>query len=70
MLGTMTSLRRSITRSDVLVTLAGVAFAVFFGISVSADEGAPLLFTPVLVLVPVTLLWRQFPEPFGPISPW
>jgi glucose-6-phosphate-specific signal transduction histidine kinase len=64
MLGSMTSLKRSITRSDVLLTLAGVAFAVFFGISVSADEGAPWTFTPVLVLVPLTLLWRRV-SPIG-----
>jgi membrane glycosyltransferase len=59
MLDTMTSPKHSITRFDVLLTLAGVAFAVFFGISVTADEGAPWLFTPVLVLVALTLLWRR-----------
>ena len=55
----MTTLRRSITRFDVLLTLVAVAFAVLFGISVSADEGAPWTFTPVLALVPLTLLWRR-----------
>ena len=34
MLGSMTSLKRSITRFDVLLTLAGMAFALFFGIIV------------------------------------
>ena len=60
----MTSLRRSITRFDVLLALAGVAFAVFFGIAVGEDEGAPWLFTPVLALVPLTLLWRRV-SPIG-----
>ena len=60
----MTSLRRSITRFDVLLALVGVAFAVFFGIAVGEDEGAPWLFTPVLALVPLTLLWRRV-SPIG-----
>jgi signal transduction histidine kinase len=60
----MTSLKRSITLFDALLTVAGVAFAVVFGIGVSADEGAPWLFTPVLVLVPLTLLWRRV-SPIG-----
>src|SRR3954468_9673462 len=59
MLDPMTSPKPAITRFDVLLTLAGVAFAVFFGISVSAEEGAPWPFVPVLVLVPLTLLWRR-----------
>ncbi len=59
MLRSVTSLKGSITRFDVLLTLAGVAFAVFFGIAAGGDEGAPWTFVPVLVLVPLTLLWRR-----------
>ena len=50
----MTSLKRSITRSDVLLTLAGVAFAVFFGISVSA---AWYLRTALVVLCVASLVY-------------
>ncbi len=64
MLPSMTSLKRSVTPFDALLTLAGVAFAVLFGIMVVGDEGAPWAFVPVLTLVPLTLLWRRV-SPIG-----
>jgi signal transduction histidine kinase len=59
MLDAMTSPKRAITRLDVLLTLAGVALAVVFGIGVVDDEGAPWTFAGALLLVPLPLLWRR-----------
>jgi hypothetical protein len=59
MLRSMTSLKRSITPFDAVLTAIFVALSVAFMIATVDDEGGSWLAVPLFTLVPMTLLWRR-----------
>jgi hypothetical protein len=59
MLDAMTSLRRGISRLDVLIAVLAVGLSVVLMLEDHADEGASLLALPLFLPIPLTLLWRR-----------
>ena len=59
MLRSMTSLRRDIARSDVLLTVLFVVLALLFMATAVDEEGGSWAAVPVFALVAVPLLWRR-----------
>ena len=59
MLRSMTSLQRSITPFDAVLTAIFVALSVAFMVATIDDEGGSWVAVPFFTLVPMTLLWRR-----------
>jgi glucose-6-phosphate-specific signal transduction histidine kinase len=59
MLRSMTTLKRSVTPFDALLTAVFVVLAVLFMVAVQEEEGGSWLAAPVFALVPLTLLFRR-----------